>query len=319
MAHDPPCCTPSFGDADADAPATAPRSKAVSSRRAAPALDHALVTVEGGTFTMGSDAGLDYPGDGEGPARQVTVDSFRIDRYAVTNAQFARFVDATDHRTDAEQYGWSFVFAGLLPDDFVETRGVVGAEWWRQVFGADWRHPEGPHSSIDDRLDHPVLHVSWHDARAYCEWSGLRLPTEAEWEYAARGGLEGRQYPWGDELLADGRHRCNIWQGSFPRENTCDDGWYGTAPVTAYDPNGFGLHNMVGNVWEWCGDWFATDHPRPVAPNPTGPPYGTHKVMRGGSFLCHESYCFRYRVPSRSSNTPDSSTGNLGFRCAADA
>jgi formylglycine-generating enzyme required for sulfatase activity len=269
---------------------------------------------------MGSDAGLDYPGDGEGPAREITIAPFRIDRYAVTNAQFARFVDATGHVTEAERFGWSFVFAGLLPDDFVETRGVVGAEWWRQVFGADWRHPEGPHSHVEDRHDHPVLHVTWRDACAYGAWAGMRLPTEAEWEFAARGGLEGHQYPWGDDLLAAGRHRCNIWQGTFPHENTCADGWYGTAPVTAYDPNGFGLHNVVGNVWEWCADWFDADYHR-TGPrrDPTGPPDGTHKVMRGGSFLCHESYCFRYRVPARSSNTPDSSTGNLGFRCAADA
>jgi formylglycine-generating enzyme required for sulfatase activity len=322
MEHDPPCCSPSLDEAtDRERVRAADRAlgNIPASSPTAP-IDHQLVSLEGGTFTMGSDAGLGYPGDGEEPERRVTVDAFRMDRCAVTNAQFARFVDATGHVTEAERFGWSFVFAGLLPDDFVETRGVVGAEWWRQVYGADWRHPEGPHSNLDDRRDHPVLHASWHDARAYCAWAGLRLPTEAEWEFAARGGLEGRQYPWGDELLADGRHRCNIWQGTFPHENTRDDGWYGTAPVSAYEPNAFGLYNVVGNVWEWCADWFGAEHHRHATNrNPTGPAEGTHKVMRGGSFLCHESYCFRYRVPARSSNTPDSSTGNLGFRCAADA
>jgi formylglycine-generating enzyme required for sulfatase activity len=279
--------------------------------------NHSLVRLDGGEFTMGSDVGPGYPGDGEGPARRVTVDAFSIDRFAVTNAQFATFVDATGHVSEAERFGWSFVFAGLLPDDFVDTRGVVGAEWWRQVFGAQWRHPEGPQSDLADRLDHPVLHVSWRDAQAYCAWAGLRLPTEAEWEFAARGGLEGRRYPWGDDLLVDGMHRCNVWQGTFPSENTLDDGFYGTAPVDAFAPNGYGLYNVVGNAWDWCLDWFDDqfhrDGPRV---NPSGPPEGTQRVMRGGSFLCHESYCFRFRVPARSSNSPDSTTGNLSFRCA---
>jgi formylglycine-generating enzyme required for sulfatase activity len=278
---------------------------------------HSLVRLDGGEFTMGNDGGPEYPGDGEGPARRVTVDAFSIDRYAVTNTQFAAFVDATGHVTDAEKFGWSFVFAGLLPDDFVETRGVVGAEWWRQVFGAQWRHPEGPHSDLAGRLDHPVLHVSWDDAQAYCAWVGLRLPTEAEWEFAARGGLEGKRYPWGDDLLVDGRHQCNVWQGTFPSENTVEDGYYGTAPVDAFAPNGYGLYNVVGNAWEWCLDWFDAEfHRDGPRRNPTGPPHGTQRVMRGGSFLCHESYCFRFRVPARSSNSPDSTTGNLSFRCA---
>ena len=281
---------------------------------------HALVALDGGEFMMGSDAGLGYPGDGEEPARRVTVGAFMIDRYAVSNAQFAAFVDATGHITEAERFGWSFVFAGLLPDDFVDTRGVVGAEWWRQVMGAQWRHPEGPQSDLEHRLDHPVMHVSWHDATAYCAWAGLRLPTEAEWEFAARGGLEGQQYPWGDDVLPEGVHRCNVWQGTFPSENTKDDGYYGTAPVHAFAPNAYGLYNVVGNVWEWCLDWFDADfHRDGPRVNPAGPPRGTQRVMRGGSFLCHESYCFRFRVPARSSNSPDSSTGNLGFRCAADA
>jgi sulfatase modifying factor 1 len=313
-----PCCAPSFDHADSTPPPASTRSPTTPASTAA--ATHSLVALDGGEFSMGSDAGLGYPGDGEGPARTVIVDAFSIDRFAVSNAQYATFVDDTGHVSDAERFGWSFVFAGLLPDDFIETRGVVGAEWWRQVFGAQWRHPEGPHSDISARLDHPVMHVSWMDAQAYCAWAGLRLPTEAEWEFAARGGLHDQQYPWGNELLPDGEHRCNVWQGTFPQENTNEDGYYGTAPVDAFAPNAYGLYNVVGNVWEWCLDWFDAEfHRGESRVNPTGPPQGRQRVMRGGSFLCHESYCFRFRVPARSSNSPDSSTGNLGFRCAADA
>ena len=269
---------------------------------------------------MGADDEAAYPADGEGPLQAVYVDAFSIDAYAVTNAQYDAFVSATGHVTEAEGFGWSFVFGGLLPDEFPLTRGVVGAEWWRQVYGADWRHPEGPHSDISARADHPVLHVSWNDANAYCAWTGLRLPTEAEWERAARGGLDGQRYPWGDDLVPAGEHRCNVWQGTFPNQNTAADGFVGTAPVDAFGPNGFGLYNVVGNAWEWCSDWFAVPRGGAAARvrNPYGPAAGTNRVMRGGSYLCHESYCFRYRVAARSSNSPDSSTGNLGFRCAAD-
>lgn len=279
-----------------------------------------MVPLPGGTFVMGSDDDLGYPADGEGPVREVTIDPFWIDRTATSNAAFARFVEATGYTTDAERYGWSFVFAGLLPDDFPPTRAVADAPWWRQVEGADWRHPEGLRSTMDDRLDHPAIHLSWHDATAYAAWTSKRLPTEAEWEYAARGGLEQRRYPWGDQLLVDGEHRCNIWQGTFPDRNDQDDGYVGTAPIDAFPANGFGLYNTVGNVWEWCGDWFhPTFHKRGTRANPTGPPFGDRKVTRGGSYLCHESYCFRYRVPARSGSPPDSSTGNLGFRCVMPA
>lgn len=268
---------------------------------------------------MGNSRADGDPADGEHPVHLVRLAPFRLSRFAVSNDQFARFVDATGHVTDAERYGWSFVFAGLLPDDFVETRGVVGAEWWRQVFGATWRQPEGPHSDLDGRGDHPVVHVSWLDAVAYCRWSGTRLPTEAEWEHAARGGLVGAAFPWGDQLEPGGVHRMNVWQGRFPHENTAADGYVGTAPVDAYEPNGYGLWNMCGNVWEWCADWFdPTYYERSPVEAPTGPATGTARVMRGGSYLCHDSYCRRYRVDARSSNGPDSSTGNLGFRVAAD-
>lgn len=278
-----------------------------------------MLSLPGGAFLMGTDEHIGYLADGEGPAREVRLEAFDVDPVAVSNRRFSAFVEATGYVTDAERCGWSFVFAGLLPDDFEETSAVAAAPWWRQVWGASFRHPEGPQSDLSERLEHPVVHVSHDDALAFCAWAGARLPTEAEWEYAARGGLEQRRYPWGDELTPGGEQRCNIWQGEFPVHNSLDDGYYGTAPVDAYAPNGFGLYNVSGNVWEWCDDWFS---PRPdmvATTNPQGPLWGEYRVMRGGSYLCHESYCFRYRVAARSANTPNSSTGNLGFRCAANA
>jgi formylglycine-generating enzyme required for sulfatase activity len=277
-----------------------------------------MVLVEAGSFWMGSRDG--YVDDGESPVHEVHLEAFRMDETAVTNRQFAEFVGITGHVTDAERFGWSFVFGGLLPDDFPDTRGIASAPWWRQVYEADWRRPEGPHASIDDRLDHPVVHVSWADASAYAAWTGKRLPTEAEWERAARGGLEHATFPWGDELEPDGEHRMNVWQGEFPADNTAADGWVGTAPVRSYPPNGLGLYEVTGNVWEWVADWFADDAYRSQpAASPTGPKAGQLRVMRGGSYLCHASYCRRYRVAARSASEPESSTGNTGFRCAADA
>ncbi len=202
---------------------------------------------------------------------------------------------------------------------FPRRRAVASAPWWRQVFGANWAHPEGPQSDVDERDDHPVVQVSWRDADAFCQWSGARLPTEAEWEFAARGGLDGAAFPWGDELLPNGEHRMNVWQGTFPTQNTSDDGFVGTAPVATFAPNGFGLYNMTGNVWEWCSDWYDPNYYAVSARvDPTGAPGGTHRVMRGGSYLCHASYCRRYRVSARSGNGLDSTTGNLGFRCVYD-
>jgi len=254
---------------------------------------------------MGSEDRYAYPGDGESPVRRVEVEAFSIGRYAVSNAEFAAFVQATGHRTEAERFGWSFVFVGLLPDDFPPTRSVAAASWWRVVEGADWAHPEGPQSGVGDRSNHPVVHVSHADAEAYAAWCGGRLPTEAEWEYAARGGLDGAVFPWGDEREPGGGHRMNVWQGTFPQRNTCADGWYGTCPVDEFEPNGFGLYNVCGNVWEWSADSW--------------PGSAESRVSKGGSYLCHESYCRRYRVAARQGMSTDSSTGNLGFRIARDA
>jgi sulfatase modifying factor 1 len=308
------CCMPSRGGSD-EAAAVPDVAEPVG-----PGVADGMVLLPGRTFLMGSDDPQGYAADGEGPIRQVRVDPFWIGRTAVSNAEFDAFVRTTGYVTEAEKYGWSFVFAGLLLDSIPPTRAVTAAPWWRQIYGASWRHPEGLESSVDDRLDHPVVHVSWNDARMYCRWAGARLPTEAEWEYAARGGLEQRRYPWGDELTPDGEHRMNVWQGRFPTLNTLDDGYLGTAPVHAFPPNGYGLHNMTGNVWEWCADWFsAAFHVHGSRRNPKGPRSGTHRGLRGGSYLCHASYCYRHRVAARSANTPDSSTGNLGFRCARDA
>ncbi len=317
--HDAACCAPSHDGPPRD-DATIATGAGAAPHRVAGSTE-GMVLLPGGRFLMGNgDPAVGYPQDGEGPVREVTLRPFWLAETAVTNAQFAAFVDATGHPTDAETYGWSFVFGGLLPDDFPDTRGVAAAPWWREVHGADWRHPDGPQSSLDDaRMQHPVVHVSYADAMAYCAWAGGRLPTEAEWEYAARGGLEQKRYPWGDDLTPGGVHLCNIWQGTFPSANTNDDGHYGAAPVRSYPPNGFGLYEMTGNAWEWCADWFSPGfHITAAHDNPEGPPLGTHRVIRGGSYLCHESYCYRYRVAARSANTPDSTTGNTGFRVARD-
>ena len=313
MEHQSSCCAPNAGRAGR---IDAPRWKDCDGST------DGMIRLEGGPFLMGTEDPDGFEADGEGPVRRVTIDPFWIDPVAVSNERFAKFVAATGHVTDAERYGWSFVFAGLLPDDFPPTHGVAEAPWWRQVFGADWRHPEGPRSSLAGRAGHPVVHVSWPDSAAYCEWARLRLPREAEWEYAARGGLKQRRFPWGDEREPGGEHRMNVWQGEFPAGNTLADGYLGTCPADAFPANGFGLHNTSGNVWEWCGDWFDPSfHAAAGAPrrNPIGPPVGEAKVTRGGSYLCHASYCNRYRVGARNRNEPRDSTGNLGFRCVRDA
>lgn len=280
-------------------------------------LDAEFVSIPGGTYLMGTNDHQGYVADGEGPVHQVSVEPFLLAPCTVTNEEFARFVTATGYRTTAEQIGTSFVFAGLLPAEHPDTRAVAGAPWWREVPGANWKHPEGENSHIDDRSDHPVVHVSWLDATKYCDWSGTRLTSEAEWEYAARGGLVGAHYPWGDDLLADRKHRMNVFQGDFPDHDTGADGFVGTCPVASFPPNGFGLFEMTGNVWEWCADWYdATYYERCPLISPRGPSVGHARVLRGGSYMCHHSYCWRYRVDARSFNTPESSTGNIGFRVA---
>ncbi len=306
-----PCCTPAV--------------RSFAGTRQPPLRTHrstrGQVRLSGGTFAMGDAFDEGYRADGELPVHQVSLRPFHMDATAVTNVAFSTFVKATGHVTEAEELGVSAVFhlAVRAPDsDVLGT--ASGESWWRSVRGAHWRRPEGGDSGVADRANHPVVHMSWNDAAAYATWAGKRLPTEAEWEYAARGGPAGARYVWGDELTPSGRWPCNIWQGAFPGHNTGEDGHLTTAPVKAYRPNGFGLWNCGGNVWEWCSDWFSpTWYDRSPACDPTGPDSGSARVMRGGSYLCHESYCHRYRVAARSSSTPDSFSGNLGFRCANDA
>lgn len=279
------------------------------------------VQLPAASFAMGDCFDEGYPADGETPVHTVNLSAFNIDTTQVTNSQFARFIADTGYRTEAEHYGTSAVFhleVRAPPGDVVGV--AAGTPWWTNVRGADWAHPYGARSHWSDLDEHPVVHVSWNDARAYCSWAGRRLPSEAEWEFAARGGLEGKRYAWGDDLTAGGKHQCNIWQGVFPHANTGDDGFVGTAPVGSFAPNGYGLYDVAGNVWEWCEDWFLPRYYRTApADAPTGPRAGVGRVMRGGSYLCHSSYCNRYRVAARSSNTPSSSSGNIGFRTAASA
>ncbi len=274
--------------------------------------------IPAGTFLMGDSSGDGLAADGELPLHPVELDAFDIDATPVTNTQFARFVEATGYTTDAERFGVSAVFHLLVEAPTEDVVGpTAGTPWWIGIRGASWQHPAGRASSLDGLADHPVVHISWNDAVAYCEWAGRRLPTEAEWEYSARGGLDGATYPWGEDPIdgADGAWRANVWQGAFPVHNTASDGWIGTAPVRSYSPNGFGLWQSIGNVWEWCADRFDPGYyARSPIRKPGGPEHGAERVLRGGSYLCHPSYCNRYRNSARSRNTPDSSMGNAGFR-----
>lgn len=306
-----PCCA-------ASRKATAAAQRPDGPSQVTPAANppvHDMVSLDGGEFVMGSDAGEGYKGDGEGPSRRVRITPFRIATRTISNTEFARFIDETGYITDAERYGWSFVFHLFVDEGTAAEARVRDIPWWVRVDGACWRCPEGAGSNLSTRMDHPVVHVSWLDAAAYCRWSGTRLPTEAEWEYAARGDLPGARYAWGDELTPGGQHRCNIWQGRFPEHDSGEDGFTGTAPVDAFEPNGFGLHNVCGNVWEWCADTFSPNYHRvtravdPIYIVPTG-----KRSIRGGSYLCHDSYCNRYRVAARSGNTPESTTGHCAFR-----
>lgn len=282
-----------------------------------------MVRIAAGAFLMGCDRDEGRAGDGEGPQREVWLDEFWISATAVTNREFRQFVEATGYQTDAERFGWSYVFWLAIRQEarrFIMPGRVAAAPWWRGVQGACWHQPEGPGSDIAARPDHPVVHVSWNDAQALAQWQAMRLPSEAEWEKAARGGLVGQRFPWGDELLPAGQHRCNIWQGEFPHHNSAEDDYLITAPVKSFLPNDYGLWNMVGNVWEWTSDrWSADWHAGTEAAlrnNPQGPPDGIERVIKGGSYLCHQSWCNRYRNAARSFNNPDASTAHMGVRLA---
>ncbi len=274
-----------------------------------------MVHLQGGKFLMGSEGPEAWKADGEGPIREVEVAPFWLDECAVTNARFAAFIEATGYETEAERFGWSYVFYKHVNGANKEkARGFSGeANWWVGIEGAMWRRPEGPGTDIKKRLDHPVVHISWNDAQAFCLWAGKQLPTEAQWEYAARGGLVQQLYPWGNDLTPKGKngkpqHRCNIWQGKFPSLDTGQDGWTNTAPAKTFEPNAFGLYQTSGNTWEWCADPFATN-PQHTTTNLS------RRVVKGGSFLCHISYCNRYRCAARTGNTPDSTTSHTSFRC----
>lgn len=318
------CCTPERGQPDPVSQACdrAEQQQQVHLAHEAPPslfIFEGLQPLQGGVFRMGTDFAGAFPQDGEGPIRTVELSAFELDRFPVTNSRFAEFVGSTGYTTEAERFGWSFVFWAHVPKRrFRElvSDTVAAAPWWCKVPGASWHSPEGPGSNIRARSDHPVVHTSWNDANAYCNWAGLRLPTEAEWEFAARGGRDQQLYPWGNTLRLKGKHQCNIWQGEFPRYDTAEDGYAGTCPVDAFPPNDWGFYSVAGNTWEWCSDWFSVSHNECSLVAPTGPSSERARVMKGGSFLCHRSYCNRYRVAARSSNSPDSCTSNLGFRVA---
>ncbi|WP_461533142.1 formylglycine-generating enzyme family protein [Sinomicrobium sp.] len=304
-----------------------------------------MVWIPGGTFTMGAT-------DNEGrrdeyPAHQVKVDGFWMDKTEVTNAQFRAFVDATGYITTAEKVpDWEDMKSQLPPgtpkphDSVFVAASLVftppshpvplnnAAQWWSWVKGANWKHPEGEGSSIEGKDNYPVVHISWDDARAYAQWAGKRLPTEAEWEFASRGGLKENKYPWGNEDIETGSPKANTWQGTFPNENTDWDKFNLAAPVGSYEPNGYGLYDMAGNVWEWCSDWYRDDYYQSLSDtvhNPQGPdnsydpmePTVAKKVVRGGSFLCNASYCKGYRVTSRMKSSPDTGLQHTGFRCVS--
>jgi len=321
--------------------------KALQPRPGSPPADNppGMIWIPGGEFAMGSEAS-DARGD-EKPVHRVRVDGFWMDITEVTNAQFRQFVDATGYVTTAErapdlQEIMSQLPAGTPPPSpenlvpgslvFAPTAQPVPLDdirqWWKWTAGANWRHPEGPESSIEDKDSYPVVQVSWDDAVAYARWAGSRLPTEAEWEFAARGGLAGKRFVWGDEAVSDVKPQANIWQGDFPYRNLATDGHERTTAVKAFPPNGYGLYDMAGNVWEWCGDWYAADaYARRagaiIVENPQGPersfdprrPEMPQRIQRGGSFLCNASYCSSYRPSARMGCTPDTGMSHVGFRC----
>ena len=343
-----------LGACAADGPREAFASTVADSRSAPAPTPVGMVWISGGEFSMGClDSAIEVCGDSAGsvmssdarPVHRVHVNGFWMDATTVTNEQFARFVQATHYITVAERKPRPEDFPGVPAAELVPGSAVFSPpdhpvplndflRWWKYVPGADWRHPEGPASTVVGREHHPVVHVAYDDAEAFAHWAGKRLPTEAEWEFAARGGLAGRRFPWGDELTPEGRWMANIFEGRFPDQNTAIDGHAATAPVASYPPNAYGLFDMSGNVWQWCRDWYRTDaYARlaangVVAQNPVvlrvadavdnQDPNVPKRVQRGGSFLCSDQYCSRYVVGMRGKGAPDNSSNNLGFRCIQD-
>lgn len=277
------------------------------------------IHIGGGTALIGTDAPV-IADDAEAPLRKKRVKPFSIGETTVTNAQFAAFVAATGYVTEAERFGWSFVFHTQVPAEVGQTEAIQDVPWWRRVNGAHWRDIHGAGEVLaEDLPDHPVVHVSWNDALAFAEWCGGRLPSEAEWEHAARGGQGDVVFPWGDEEPDDVEHLpCNIWQGRFPDVNTGADGYFTTAPAKSFAANAFGLYNLVGNVWEWTAEPFVIRSQRKQARQRQAQMRG-YKLAKGGSFLCHRSYCYRYRIAARTGNSPDSATTHTGFRVVWDA
>jgi len=270
-----------------------------------------MALIPGGKYTIGARDPI-FPEDREFE-RDVEIADFYLDKMQVSNADFEEFTKATSYLTEAEKFGDSFVFQMFLSEevkDAYKDFRVAAAPWWYKINGSSWKHPEGPDSSIESRMNHPVIHVSWRDANAYCLWRNKRLPTEAEWEVACRGEKQGRLFPWGDNITPKNQHWMNIWQGEFPDKNLESDGFGGTCPVDQFKQNNFDLYNMVGNVWDWTADYWDDRE--------AGKVESPQRVKKGGSYMCHKSYCYRYRCAARSQNTEDSSAGNLGFRCAKD-
>lgn len=307
------CCVPAVSRARVDSIRPVLTNKGTSVDR------QDIIWIDGGQSFVGTRKVV-LSIDGEGPPRSVRLSRYGIDRFAVCNERFSVFVSQTGYVTEAESFGWSFVFKNFLTTEILRSTVVAPeAPWWVRVEGACWKNPEGHGSDLGGRNDHPVVHISWNDACAFADWAGGRLPSEAEWEHAARG-YRGSVYPWGDRDPDDnGFFPCNIWQGRFPEVNLTLDGHAGTAPVDAFEPNDLGLYNTVGNAWEWCGDPFRVRSLSRAAKTRNAAARQQHqRLMKGGSYLCHSSYCHRYRVAARLGCPPDSATGHLGFRVAYD-
>lgn len=302
------CCSPSREAQDGTAPA-----RPIQMHASKELAVQEIADIPGGQALLGTNHPI-FPLDGEGPLRKKKIAPFRMDTTTVTNARFQDFVTDTGYVTEAEQIGDSLVFQGLLPKGTPPSRAIAQTPWWRVIAGANWRNLVGPDSAALLEPDHPVTHVSWNDATAFAQWAGGRLPTEAQWEHAARGGLDDVPFPWGDTEPNDTDFfPCNIWQGRFPGQNTARDGYVGTAPAQSFAPNGYGLYNMVGNVWEMTSEVFKVRSLKKDVAAAHASKKG-YRLSKGGSFLCHRSYCFRYRIAARNSTSPDTSTSHIGFR-----